>query len=143
MFQKFEVGYIQTCTSLKSSTMWQPKGGHHNKLSPHTPRIYIFFIWAINMMVVGKLMFVMCLKAKAQVKALFASCGWIVLWPPNDMFINPYGSIENVAMGMLNLSMEGKSALMSQMEGVQISTPSMNNIKCLNKSTNNNTWTFQ
>jgi hypothetical protein len=39
--------------------------------------------------------------------------------------------------------MEGKSALMSQMEGVQISTPSMNNIKCLNKSTNNNTWTFQ
>jgi hypothetical protein len=32
-FQKFEVGYIQTCTSLKS-IMWYPKGDHHSVLSP-------------------------------------------------------------------------------------------------------------
>jgi hypothetical protein len=33
-FQKFEVGYTQTCTSLESSTMWHPKGGHRSVLSP-------------------------------------------------------------------------------------------------------------
>jgi hypothetical protein len=27
IFQKFEVGYIQTCTSLESNTMWHPKRG--------------------------------------------------------------------------------------------------------------------
>jgi hypothetical protein len=56
------------------------------------------------------------------------------------MFVSTLdGLIENVAIGMLNLSMEGKCVSMSQMEGVQISTPPMINIKCLNKSTNNNT----
>ncbi len=34
IFQKFEVGYIQTCTSLESSTIWQSKAGHHSVLSP-------------------------------------------------------------------------------------------------------------
>jgi hypothetical protein len=34
IFQKFEVGYIQTCTSLESNTMWHPKGGHWSVLSP-------------------------------------------------------------------------------------------------------------
>jgi len=34
LFQKFEVGYIQTCTTLESNTMWHPKGGHRNVLSP-------------------------------------------------------------------------------------------------------------
>jgi hypothetical protein len=34
IFQKFEVGYIQTCTLLESSTMWHPKGGHCIVLSP-------------------------------------------------------------------------------------------------------------
>jgi hypothetical protein len=34
IFQKFEVGYIQTCTSMKSSTMWHLKGGHCNVFSP-------------------------------------------------------------------------------------------------------------
>jgi hypothetical protein len=29
------VGYIQTCTSLESSTMWHPKGDHHSVLSPY------------------------------------------------------------------------------------------------------------
>jgi hypothetical protein len=33
-FWKFEVGYIQTCTSLESNTMWHPKGGHRSVLSP-------------------------------------------------------------------------------------------------------------
>jgi len=32
-FQKFEVGYTQTCTSIERNTMWQPKGGHCNVLS--------------------------------------------------------------------------------------------------------------
>jgi hypothetical protein len=35
IFQKFEVGYTQTCTSLESSTMWHPKGRHYSVLSPH------------------------------------------------------------------------------------------------------------
>jgi hypothetical protein len=35
IFQKFEVGYIQTCTSLESSIMWHPDGGHYSVLSPH------------------------------------------------------------------------------------------------------------
>jgi hypothetical protein len=35
IFQKFEMGYTQTCTSLESSTMWHPKGGHH----------IVFFPW--------------------------------------------------------------------------------------------------
>jgi hypothetical protein len=34
IFQKFNVGCIQTCTSLESSTMWHPKWGHHSVLSP-------------------------------------------------------------------------------------------------------------
>jgi hypothetical protein len=33
-FQNFDVGYIQTCTSLESNTMWHPKGDHHNVFSP-------------------------------------------------------------------------------------------------------------
>ncbi len=34
IFQKFEVGYIQTCTSLENNTMWHPKRGHCSVLSP-------------------------------------------------------------------------------------------------------------
>jgi hypothetical protein len=37
-FQKFDVGYIQTCTFLKSNTMWHPKGDHRNVLSPLNQR---------------------------------------------------------------------------------------------------------
>jgi hypothetical protein len=33
-FLKFEVGYIQTSTSLENSIMWYPKRDHHNVLSP-------------------------------------------------------------------------------------------------------------
>ncbi len=32
-FQKFKVGYIQTCTRLES--MWHPKGGHHSVFFTH------------------------------------------------------------------------------------------------------------
>jgi len=35
IFQKFEVGYTQTCTPLESSTMWDPKGSHCSVLSPN------------------------------------------------------------------------------------------------------------
>ncbi len=35
IFQKFEMGYTQTCTSLENNTMWHPKGGHH----------IVFFPW--------------------------------------------------------------------------------------------------
>jgi hypothetical protein len=31
---KFEVGYTQTFASLEVNTMWHPKGGHCNVLSP-------------------------------------------------------------------------------------------------------------
>jgi hypothetical protein len=33
-FQKFQVGYTQTCTPLKNSTMWHPKRGHCSVFSP-------------------------------------------------------------------------------------------------------------
>ncbi len=38
LFQKFEVGYTQTCTSLESNTMWHLKGGHHRVFSPYMPK---------------------------------------------------------------------------------------------------------
>jgi hypothetical protein len=34
IFQKFEVGYTQTCTSLESSKMWHPKKDHCSVFSP-------------------------------------------------------------------------------------------------------------
>jgi hypothetical protein len=34
IFWKFKVGYTQTCTSMESSLMWHPKGGHHSVVSP-------------------------------------------------------------------------------------------------------------
>ncbi len=33
IFWNFEVRYTQTCTSLKSSTIWHPKRGHHSVFS--------------------------------------------------------------------------------------------------------------
>jgi hypothetical protein len=35
LFQKFEMGYIQTCTPLENNTMWHPKGSHHSVLLPY------------------------------------------------------------------------------------------------------------
>jgi hypothetical protein len=66
----------------------------------------------------------MCLKAQAQVKALFANCEGTVPRPTNDLFgLTPNGSIQNVAIETLNLLVEAEFVSMSKMEGVQISTP--------------------
>jgi hypothetical protein len=40
--QNFEVGYTQTCTPLKNSTMWHPKKGHHSVLSPFSHLKFLF-----------------------------------------------------------------------------------------------------
>jgi hypothetical protein len=55
-----------------------------------------------------------CSKAQPQVKALFAQCDKLVFPPQNNMkvlanFLD--GQANNVAIEMLNLSMEGKSTL--------------------------------
>jgi hypothetical protein len=34
-FQKFEVWYTQTCTSLENSTMWHPKRSYYSVFSPN------------------------------------------------------------------------------------------------------------
>lgn len=59
-----------------------------------------------------------CSKAHAQMKALFTSCGGIILWPINDMFIiAPNGSLENVAIETPNPLVEGKYISRFQVEG--------------------------
>jgi hypothetical protein len=45
IFQKLEVGYIQTCTSFKSTTMWHPKGGHCNVLFTHQCALFEHVGW--------------------------------------------------------------------------------------------------
>jgi hypothetical protein len=35
IFQKFEVGYTQTCPSLESNTMWHPKRSRYKVISPN------------------------------------------------------------------------------------------------------------
>jgi hypothetical protein len=45
IFWKFEVGYIQTCTSLESNTMWHPKGDHRNVLSPYLFDLVCWTSW--------------------------------------------------------------------------------------------------
>ncbi len=62
----------------------------------------------------------MCLKERAQVKALFVNCGRIVPQPLDDIFgLTPNGSIQNVAIETSNLLVEGEFVSMSKMEGVQ------------------------
>jgi hypothetical protein len=41
LFQKIEVVYIQTCTSLESRTIWHPKGGHRSVLSPTSGQVQV------------------------------------------------------------------------------------------------------
>jgi len=43
IFQKFEVGYTQTCMPLESSTAWPPKGGHRSVLHPFW--LLLLFCW--------------------------------------------------------------------------------------------------
>jgi hypothetical protein len=44
IFQKFEVGYTQTCTFQESSTMWHPKGGH--QIEFHAS-FFLYTIWSL------------------------------------------------------------------------------------------------
>jgi hypothetical protein len=44
-FQKFEVGWTQTCTTLKSNIMWHPKGGH---CSVHSFQSFRMLLWNKN-----------------------------------------------------------------------------------------------
>jgi hypothetical protein len=59
------------------------------------------------------------------------------------MFVpTPNGSVHNMAIEMPNPLMEEEFASMFQVEGVQISSPPANNIKCVNRSINNDIQTF-
>jgi hypothetical protein len=60
-----------------------------------------------------------CSKAHPWVKTLFAQCGGLVPPPLNDMEVLAHilnGRIEDVAIEMLNPSMEGEFDPTSQME---------------------------
>ncbi len=55
IFQQFEVGHTQTCTSLESSTMWHPKRGHHSVFSLGSifpPLIFIYYIIIISSVII-------------------------------------------------------------------------------------------
>jgi hypothetical protein len=85
----------------------------------------------------------MCSKAWAQIKALFAICGGIVLQPLDDMVVLiPNGPIDNVVIELSNHSMEGKSTLTFQTKGVQMCTPFTNSIEGPHRSTNNDAQIF-
>jgi len=85
---------IKSWKNVGKITSVTPKKGHCNMLSP------------------------MCLKENTQMKALFATCGGIVPWPWDDMFIPTLdGSIENVAFETPNPLIERKYVLTSQVEG--------------------------
>jgi hypothetical protein len=90
----------------------------------------------------GKIGVVMCSRAWAQIKALFAICGGIVLQPLDDMVVlTCNGPIDNVIIESSS-SMEGKSTLTFQTKGVQICTPFTNSIEGLSRSTNNDAQIF-
>ncbi len=74
----------------------------------------------------GRTGIVVCSKAHAWVKTIFAQCGGLVPPPLNNMETLahiPDGRIEDVAMETLNPSMEGKFVLTSQVEGARNFTP--------------------
>jgi hypothetical protein len=56
--QKFEVKYTQTCTPLKRSIIWQPKGDHYNVFSPKSMQILLSF--HINMVTMNLNLTTMC-----------------------------------------------------------------------------------
>jgi hypothetical protein len=83
----------------------------------------------------GRTDVVMCLKAWAQMNALFSSCEGIILWPMDNMFVPIlHGPIKIMVIEMPNPSMEGKYVSMFQVKRVQISTLFANNTKGLNTS---------
>jgi hypothetical protein len=94
----------------------------------------------------GRTWIVVCSRAQPWVKALFIRCGGLVLPPPKNMEILTHfldGWMDDMAIEMLNPSMEGEFALTSQLGKVWIYTLPTYNKEGPNRSTNNNTWTFQ
>jgi hypothetical protein len=72
----------------------------------------------------GKVGLVMCLKAWAQFKPLFATCGRIVLWLIDDMVVLTLdGRIDNVPIKAPNPLVKGEFPLTFQVEGAWICTP--------------------
>jgi hypothetical protein len=60
---------------------------------------------------------VMCLKAQAQVKALFTTCGKIIPQPLNDVVVlAPNGPIEIMAIERFNPSVEREFASYHQVK---------------------------
>ncbi len=94
----------------------------------------------------GQTWITVCLMAQPWVKALFAWCDGLVLPPPKNMEVLthfPNGWMEDMAIEMLNPSMEREYASTSQVEKVWIYALPTYNTKGFNKSTNNSTQTFQ
>ncbi len=78
-----------------------------------------------------------------QMKKLFDTCGEIIHWPLDDMFVLALdGPMENMTIKMLSFLMDGKFISTSQMEGVRISNPFMSNTQGPNTSMNNYIQTF-
>ncbi len=74
----------------------------------------------------GQTWIIVCSKAHPWVKTLFAQCGGLVPPPLNDMEVLAHilnGRIEDVAIEMLNPSMEGEFDPTSQMEEAWNFTP--------------------
>ncbi len=94
----------------------------------------------------GQTWVTVCSRAQPWVKALFVQCGGLVLWPLKNKEVLTHfldGRTKDMAIEMLNPSMEGESALKSQVERVCIYTLLTYNTEGLNRSTNNNIQTFQ
>ncbi len=67
----------------------------------------------------GRVGVAMCSKAWTQVNELFITCEKIVSRPLDGMVaLAPNGPIENVAIEMSNISMEGEHAPTFQVEGI-------------------------
>jgi hypothetical protein len=68
IFWKFEVGYIQTCTSLETNTMWHPKGDHCIALSPLNQkatkeRIYlVIYLYSLGLEFIAQSVGQKCMK---------------------------------------------------------------------------------
>jgi hypothetical protein len=91
-------------------------------MSFHTARIKCLSIWAIDMMVVEKLVMQWVQKHGHKSKH-HLPCGGIVLQPLNDMFeLTHDGTIDNVTIEMPNPTKEGESTLTFKWKGLK-STP--------------------
>jgi len=78
-------------------------------MSFHTARIKCLSIWAIDMMVVEKLV-LQWVQRHGHKSKHYLPCGGIVFQPLNDMVVLTHdGTIENVTIEMANPSKEGES----------------------------------